>query len=138
MLGPTKLINLSPQIMKGNPAGMYYDYARNLVNHTKPDSSVLLLATEGMPQNEYYINYYADGRGISLTCAYEIPDFKDESYVEKITNTMKGMDYAFVIDTSEEMNQALVELTGGELLEPNRIYQVKQEGDQIKLLYVTE
>lgn len=138
VLGPTKLINLSPQIMKGNPAGMYYDYARNLVNHTKPDSSVLLLATEGMPQNEYYINYYADGRGISLTCAYEIPDFKDESYVEKITNTMKGMDYAFVIDTSEEMNQALVELTGGELLEPNRIYQVKQEGDQIKLLYVTE
>lgn len=58
--------------------------------------------------------------------------------MEKITNTMKGMDYAFVIDTSEEMNQALVELTGGELLEPNRIYQVKQEGDQIKLLYVTE
>ncbi len=140
VLGPAKLYNLSPQAMKGNPAGMYYDLARTLVSNTEYGSSVLLLSTGGMPQNEYYINYFADGREISLTCAYEIPDFMEEGYVELIQDTLERMDYAFVINTSEEMDSALADLTGGVKLKENCVYQVEHTGDRdkIRLLEVTK
>lgn len=138
---PTKLVDLSPQMLRGEPEASYgkkanyiSDFAADIGNRRK----YLFLISSDNAKNTYYLNYYlneikVDGRYISKDIANYSSD--DEIW-DEIINDLKEDEYLYVMNTSESVDKILGKYTKEGLIKDETLYEVKVENGELSLIKV--
>ena len=136
---PTKLVDLSPQILRGEPEAAYREkanYISNCAAGTGTGRKYLFLISSDNAKNTYYLNYYlneikVDGRYISKDIANYSLD--DEAW-DEIVNDLKEDEYLYVMNTSESVDKILGKYTKEGLITDETLYEVKVENGELSLL----
>lgn len=133
----TNMSYMAPHLIQEEAAGNYKHIAEEIIDTTDPETATLLV----YDANQYgwygvvqsYVYYYANDRDIPWETNLFGLDYTNEEGQQQAQNQLRNVDYLYILQTNDAMNEYLSSFNGGAPLEEGATYKVSTQGGALTL-----
>lgn len=135
LLDATRLVDLAPQVLKGEPMIECRIRAEYIQNHTEDEDDIFVISSNNCAYI-YYLNYYLENRDMDIRYLYSNIASESESdseYWQSIKDCIEENNYVYICDGSEQVNFELGRYSKSSTLEDNTLYKVVLSNTGLRL-----